>query len=546
MNGVTVLARTIVAVDRLAGEFRGSPRAASRAAASDSDRPEVTGTRLTPLQRARRHSGGCTLPFDCALTAISFWRSTVSAAIASSSQRRASRIRSELSSRSSCLISAAKSKRPAIANDSSGTSASGASTADAGQLGETVEQRQRTLDVGRLGGVVLVVDRLHAAGYERTALRQLEQPESCAPLDEDVQPPVLEPLDDLGDRGQRADLAKAVIVGVDDAERAAVLEAFPDQLAVAGLEDVQRHLLGGQQHEAEREEADLRHRHKPTCEAAESLVRVSRRRFLGRSLSYRVDLKLLTKGRHESDRLRRPRGDPAHRSWPPAEGGRPVISRAHGRTLSVLLGAAAATGAYALIATAHLGDAQTKPEVVSSRQIAQRARKLDAWETSLQKTLKARPPALPPLNRYAAVTFVAAPGATTLPTPAPVTPRWRSRRSRAQSPPRRRPRSRLPGCRRSRSMRSPLRFATTTRPKSATPVAAPVRSATDPATPPAVVVAAAPTPAPAAAAPSSPATLSVEQQCRLLLRAAENKSEQVKQEAERQCEALKNAAERKG
>ena len=223
-----------------------------------------------------------------------------------------------------------------------------------------------------------------------------------------------------------------------------------------------------------------------------------------------------------------------------------MISRAHGRALSVLLGAAAATGAYALIATAHLGDAQTKPEVVSSRQIAQRARKLDAWETSLQKTLKARPPALPPLNRYAAVTFVAAPGATTLPTPAPVTlpvaqqtkPSPKPTTKTAAKPAARLPKKQID------AVATPIRDDDG--PKSATPVAAPVRSATDPATPPAVVVAAAPTPAPAAAAPSSPATLSVEQQCRLLLRAAENKSEQVKQEAERQCEALKNAAERKG
>ena len=61
---------------------------------------------------------------------------------------------------------------------------------------------------------------------------------------------------------------------------------------------------------------------------------------------------------------------------------------------------------------------QTKPEVVSSRQIAKRAHKLDAWQASLQQALKARPPALPPLNRYAAVTFVSGPGAVSLPTPA--------------------------------------------------------------------------------------------------------------------------------
>ncbi len=223
-----------------------------------------------------------------------------------------------------------------------------------------------------------------------------------------------------------------------------------------------------------------------------------------------------------------------------------MISRAHGLTLSLLLGVAAATGAYALIATAHLGDAQTKPEVLSSRQIAQRAQKLDAWETSLQKTLKARPPALPPLNRYAAVTFVAAPGAATLPAPATVT-RPVAQTKPSPKPPTRtaaKPAARLPK-KRIHAVATPIRDDDA--PESAAPVAAPVGSAADPATPPAVVATAAPTPAPAAtAAASSSATLSVEQQCRLLLRAAENKSEQVKQEAERQCEALKNAAERKG
>ena len=37
-----------------------------------------------------------------------------------------------------------------------------------------------------------------------------------------------------------------------------------------------------------------------------------------------------------------------------------MISRIHGLVLSVLLGAAAAGGAYDLITTAHLGDAETK------------------------------------------------------------------------------------------------------------------------------------------------------------------------------------------
>lgn len=217
-----------------------------------------------------------------------------------------------------------------------------------------------------------------------------------------------------------------------------------------------------------------------------------------------------------------------------------MISRAHGLVLSVLLGTAAATGAYALVATAHLGDAETKPEVVSSRQIAQRARKLDAWEVSLRKTLKAKPPALPPLNRYAAVTFVAAPGTTTLPAPVSVSRRLvQQTKSRAQ--PAAKSATKVPPKRRD-AVATPIR-------DDAPEKAAPVRSAADPTPAPSPVVAvaaAAPATTPAAAASTPPATLSVEQQCRQLLRAAEGKSEQVKQEAERQCEALKQAAERKG
>ena len=43
LNGVIAFARTIVPVDLLAGDSCGSLRAARRAAASVSDRPELTG-----------------------------------------------------------------------------------------------------------------------------------------------------------------------------------------------------------------------------------------------------------------------------------------------------------------------------------------------------------------------------------------------------------------------------------------------------------------------------------------------------------------------
>jgi len=218
-----------------------------------------------------------------------------------------------------------------------------------------------------------------------------------------------------------------------------------------------------------------------------------------------------------------------------------MIGRAHGLALSLFLGAAAAAGAYAIIVTAHLGDAETKPEVVSSRQIAKQARKLDAWEASLQKTLKTRPPALPALNRYAAVMFVAAPGATTLPVVASV-----PRRAAQQTERARRAATEAAGKTRSKPVG---RAATPGRNDDASEgavpvvVAAPGRNA--PAAPAPAVVAAAPAATPAST-PSPPATLSVEQQCRQLLLAAEGKSEQVKQDAEKQCEALKQAAEKKG
>ncbi len=222
-----------------------------------------------------------------------------------------------------------------------------------------------------------------------------------------------------------------------------------------------------------------------------------------------------------------------------------MISRAHGLALSLLLGTAAAAGGYAVITTAELGAAQTKPEVISSRQIAQRARKLDAWEASLRKALAARPPALPAVNSYPRVVFVAAPGAVALPSPTPVV-RPAARPTEAEAPPAAKPAATVAApvaARRAKPVVTPVHEGT--RPDAPAPVVtpAPVAAAPPPAPAP-VVVAAVPTAPPPAAASAPPSTLSVEQQCRQILRAAENKSEQVKQDAERQCEALKQAAER--
>ena len=81
------------------------------------------------------------------------------------------------------------------------------------------------------------------------------------------------------DARARPDLAHAVLVRVHQPELLVGLEALADQLAVARLEDVQRHPLGRKQDDAEREEADLRHRPKgtpPSVRMAAWLSNVSR------------------------------------------------------------------------------------------------------------------------------------------------------------------------------------------------------------------------------------------------------------------------------
>ena len=92
---------------------------------------------------------------------------------------------------------------------------------------------------------------------ERPA-RQLHHAEPSTPSTANVQPAVVEALEHLGHARARADLAHAVLVRVHEPELALQLEALADQLLVPVLEDVERHELGRQQNDAEREEADLR------------------------------------------------------------------------------------------------------------------------------------------------------------------------------------------------------------------------------------------------------------------------------------------------
>ncbi len=230
-----------------------------------------------------------------------------------------------------------------------------------------------------------------------------------------------------------------------------------------------------------------------------------------------------------------------------------MIARAHGIALAAFLGAASVAGAYATITTAHLGDSETKPEVVASTAIARRGARLDAWEASLRKALASRPPALPTVPRYARASLVSAPSYGALPALAPAArtaqPAIPPAGAKVTAPRARSPRTVPVAARQVPVTRS--RIAPTV-PRDEMEVPEPVTKApaeTAPA-PPSL-----PTPVPASAPAATPLTQpaptklsksEAERQCEALKRAAEQQGEAAKKEAERQCEALKKAAEGNG
>ena len=94
--------------------------------------------------------------------------------------------------------------------------------------------------------------------YERPSVSYAE-PESPAPLDEHIHPPVVEDVDHLDHPGQRPDLGEPVAGLENQPELAAAVEALGDQLLVAVLEDMKRNTLAREQDELERKETDFGH-----------------------------------------------------------------------------------------------------------------------------------------------------------------------------------------------------------------------------------------------------------------------------------------------
>ena len=134
----------------------------------------------------------------------------------------------------------------------------------AGERGERAERSGRAKRGLGIDVAGIVFDLADLRGHERAPARESLDPEAQAALDENGQPPVVEPLEHFRDRRARPDLANPVLVGVHEPELLVRIEALADQLLIARLEDVQRHPLGREQDDAEREEADLRHRPKGT------------------------------------------------------------------------------------------------------------------------------------------------------------------------------------------------------------------------------------------------------------------------------------------
>jgi len=91
------------------------------------------------------------------------------------------------------------------------------------------------------------------------------------------------------------------------------------------------------------------------------------------------------------------------------------MSRRIALVVSLLLAVAAAAGTFAVLSTAALRAAPTKPQVFDARALARRSRELDAWAASLVKAARARPPALPPIPRYAPIVPIRAARLAALP-----------------------------------------------------------------------------------------------------------------------------------
>jgi uncharacterized membrane protein YgcG len=98
------------------------------------------------------------------------------------------------------------------------------------------------------------------------------------------------------------------------------------------------------------------------------------------------------------------------------------MSRLHSTLVAFVLGAAAATGLFAVVRTARLGQKVAAPQTaLIARELAARHAKLARWNRSLQQARAKHPPALPKIPKFAPVPASPAP-ATPYAAPAATSP----------------------------------------------------------------------------------------------------------------------------
>jgi len=95
----------------------------------------------------------------------------------------------------------------------------------------------------RVGDLVAVVEELNGARRVRQILLAPLDPEHPRPAREEVDAPVRQPLEHLGDLAGAADRSQPVLGQPHDPELGLLVEALPDHRLVALLEDVQRDQL---------------------------------------------------------------------------------------------------------------------------------------------------------------------------------------------------------------------------------------------------------------------------------------------------------------
>ncbi len=104
-------------------------------------------------------------------------------------------------------------------------------------------------------GLLLVAEEIDGAGREREVVLALDQAKGAGSPDDDVEPPVLQALDDPLDLTRTPDLLELLIGEPQDPELAVLaVQAVLDHLPVAILEDVKRHALPGQRHDPQGEQ----------------------------------------------------------------------------------------------------------------------------------------------------------------------------------------------------------------------------------------------------------------------------------------------------